>query len=106
MRASGLSAVPGSGSGPERVGRWLVAALRGGTGRPRRLCDTRTGDRVRLLGVPGREALRWLLLSGWEEAVEAEVLRSGRGGVDLSVEGRRVAVPGWVARATRVTRTR
>ena len=70
------------------------------------LRDTRPGDRVRLSGVPGREVLRWLLLSGWEEAVEAEVLHSGWGGVELSMEGHRIAVPGWVARAALVTRTR
>ena len=67
------------------------------------LSDARIGDRVRLVEASGKAVRTWLLLSGWEEATEVQVLHSGWGGVVVSMGGRRVAVPRWVAQAVLVT---
>ena len=79
----------------------------GGSGLgPTRLCEVRAGDGVRLVKAEGKEARLWLLLVGWAEEQPVEVLRTGRGGVVLSIEERSVTVPGWVARTTLVDCTR
>ena len=80
-------------------------AARAGKSRSGCLSDARIGDRVHLVEAPGREVRMWLLLSGWEDAAEVEVLHSGWGGVVVSMGERRVAVPRWVAQAALVTRT-
>ena len=106
MRSFRLSAVLGFGSGRGFARGWATALAREGEGIPGRLSDARMGERIRLFEASGKEALTWLLLSGWQEEVEVDVLHAGWGGVVLSIQGRRIAVPGWVARAALVTRTR
>ena len=106
MRSFRLSTFLGFGSGRASARGWATALAREGEGPPRHLSDTRGGERIRLFEASGKEVLTWLLLSGWQEEVEVDVLHAGWGGVVLSMQGRRIAVPGWVARAALVTRTR
>lgn len=104
MRASRLSPRSGLRSCSPRSGDDAAGSGSGaGKVRMRCLSDARVGDRVRLLEAPGKEVRTWLLLSGWEEAAEVQVLTSGWGGVVVSMGERRVAVPRWVAKAALVT---
>ena len=106
MRASPLSPLSGLWSRSVRSGDPAGPETRAGKSRLRCLSDARVGDRVRLVEAPGKEVRTWLLLSGWEEAAEVQVLHSGWGGVVVSMGEHRVAVPRWVAQAALVTCTR
>ena len=103
MRAFRLNALSGRRSRP---GAPPSPLARAGRSRLRCLSDARVGDRVRLVEAPDKEVRTWLLLSGWEDVTDIEVLHSGWGGVVVSMGERRVAVPRWVARAALVTCTR
>ena len=102
MRASQLSPLSGLWSRSPRSGD--AAGPRSGAGKARVTClsDAHAGDRVRLAEAPGKGVRTWLLLVGWEEATEVQVLNSGWGGVVVAVDERRVAVPNWVAKAALV----
>jgi len=102
MRASELSLLWGLRARSPRSRD--AAGSRSGADRVRVRClaDAQVGDCVRLVAAPGKEVRTWLLLSGWEEATEVQVLNSGWGGVVVSMGERRVAVPRWVAQAALV----
>ncbi len=106
MRASQLSPLLGLWSRSVRSGDRSLPGVRAESEGLRCLSDARVGDRVRLVQAPGKEVRRWLLLSGWEEATEVQVLHSGWGGVVVSMGERRVAVPRWVAQVALVICTR
>ena len=79
MRASQLSPLSGLWSRSARSGDPAGSEIRAEKARLRCLSDARVGDRVRLVEAPGKEVRTWLLLSGWEEAAEVQVLHSGWG---------------------------
>lgn len=106
MRASQLNPFSGLWSRSLRSGDRSRPGMRAESKGLKSLSDARVGDRVRLIEAPGKEIRRWLLLSGWEEAREVQVLHSGWGGVVVSMGEHRVAVPRWVAQAALVTLTR
>lgn len=99
MRASRLSPRSGLRSRSPRSGDTAGSGSGIGKVTMRCLSDACVGDCVRLVEAPGKAVRTWLLLSGWEEATEVQVLQSGWGGVVVRMGERRVAVPRWVAQA-------